>query len=128
MLSRNTQITRLLVGDIVLGTPAAVGNVAPFRDCNTRYLGVVVGLTPLLTHPLDSPAPTILYEQGVYERFTCEFFCSLHDITDINIVELAGYKMQGHIQLLYDYDRGVFDRAFCETVREQANLSIIKGG
>lgn len=128
MLFRKVQISRLLVGDIVLGYPEAVGNVAPYRDCGTRYLGIVVGLTPLLTHQTDFPAPTILYEQGVYERFTCQFFCSLHQITNINVVELAGYKLQGHVQLLYDYDRGVFDRAFCDTVRQQVELSLMTRG
>lgn len=122
------QISRLIVGDIVFGLPEAVGNVAPYRDCGTRYLGMVVGLTVLLTHQADWPAPTILYEQGVYERFTCQFFCALHDITDLNIIELAGYKMQGHIQLLYDYDRGVFDRAFCPEVKRLAKLSLMKKG
>lgn len=121
-------ISRLLVGDVVIGLPEAVGNVHPYRDCGTRYIGIVVGLTSLLTHQADWPAPTILYEQGVYERFTCQFFSALHDITNINIVELAGYKMQGHIQLLYDYDRGVFDRAFCSSVRAQVGISLMKKG
>lgn len=100
----------MIVGDLVLGTPAALGfriEHLPPHERDVLHLGMVIGKTQLLSYRL--PAMIVLYEVGVYEIFNCDHFYVSHHITPFHSTQFSGYKFADTITLIKQYSQGLFD-------------------
>lgn len=110
---------RVIVGDLVLGSPAAIGLRSynlPSEERQRCYLGLVIGSTPLLSFKL--PATIVLYDVGVYEIFNCEHFYLTNTTTPFHSTRFSGYKFTNTLTLTQQYGAGVFKDALDTGVRD----------
>lgn len=117
----------MIVGDLVLGTPAALGlrtEYLPQEERSLFYLGVVVGKTQLLSYKL--PALIILYDVGVYEIFNCDHFYVTNVHTPFHTTQLSGYKFIDTLTLTKHYSEGVFDSVLNPEVKERVVDYVMK--
>ena len=117
----------MIVGDLVLGTPAAVGlrteNLSA-QEREIRYLGLVIGKTPLLSHRF--PALIVLYDVGVYELFNCDHFYMTHIVTPFHATQFSGYKFDDTITLIKQYSEGLFDAVLNPETKEKLVAHVMK--